>query len=167
MTLQIWRCKWDGDWSPCRGGYNAGGEGAGFCAEGHNGPRCEVCSGHSYFGKLDARCHGCGDVKLRTVILISAGLLLLLAWFGGTTATRLLMRGSSCDVAVRTIENTVLIWQKAGMRYKIKALIGFYQCIAAVPSVYNVVPPLGLEEYTRWIDLVELPSELENIFVPT
>jgi hypothetical protein len=35
------------------------------------------------------------------------------------------------------------------MRYKIKALLGFYQCVAAVPSVYNVQPPLGLEEYTR------------------
>ena len=51
------------------------------------------------------------------------------------------------------------------MRYKVKALVGFYQCIAAVPSVYNVQPPLGLEHLTRWIHLLELPSEFERIFV--
>eukprot|EP00966_Prymnesium_polylepis_P327372 7383253-Prymnesium_polylepis.1 len=53
------------------------------------------------------------------------------------------------------------------MRYKVKALVGFYQCLAAVPSVYDMEPPVGLEEYTRWIDLIEVPSELENILVPT
>eukprot|EP00966_Prymnesium_polylepis_P252538 5838347-Prymnesium_polylepis.1 len=46
------------------------------------------------------------------------------------------------------------------MRYKVKAIIGFYQCIAAVPSVFDVVTPPGLEEYTRWIRLVELPAIL-------
>jgi len=51
------------------------------------------------------------------------------------------------------------------MRYKLKTFIGFYQCIAAVPSVFKMVPPLGLEEFTRWINLVELPAELENVFV--
>ena len=35
------------------------------------------------------------------------------------------------------------------MRYKVKALVGFYQCIAAVPSVYNVQPPPGLEHLTQ------------------
>ena len=34
------------------------------------------------------------------------------------------------------------------MRYKVKVLVGFYQCLSAVPSVFNVVPPVGLEEYT-------------------
>eukprot|EP00966_Prymnesium_polylepis_P220457 5099410-Prymnesium_polylepis.1 len=46
-----------------------------------------------------------------------------------------------------------------------KALVGFCQCISAVPSVFHVVPPVGLEEYTRWIDLLELPADLENIFI--
>ena len=51
------------------------------------------------------------------------------------------------------------------MRYKVKALVGFYQVIAAVPSVYNVRPPLGLEHLTPWVHLLELPSEFERIFV--
>jgi len=52
------------------------------------------------------------------------------------------------------------------MRYKAKVLVGLYQCLSAVPSAFNVLPPQGLEEYSRWIDLIEVPSELENIFVP-
>jgi hypothetical protein len=67
---------------------------------------------------------------------------------------------------LRGVARAKASWHAAGMRYKLKALVGFYQCIAAVPSIYNMVPPLGLEEYIRWIDLFELPSELESIFVP-
>jgi hypothetical protein len=46
-------------------------------------------------------------------------------------------------------------------------VVGFYQCIAAVPSVYDVVPPVGLEHYTRWVNLLQRPADLESIFVPT
>eukprot|EP00966_Prymnesium_polylepis_P180208 4172821-Prymnesium_polylepis.1 len=59
------------------------------------------------------------------------------------------------------------IWQAAGMRYKVKALVGFYQCVAAAPSVFDVQPPVGLEEYSKWTILLELPSELENVFIAT
>eukprot|EP00966_Prymnesium_polylepis_P018379 423117-Prymnesium_polylepis.1 len=38
-------------------------------------------------------------------------------------------------------------------------MVGFYQCIAAVPSVFNVVAPSGLEQYTQWLKLLELPSD--------
>ena len=74
---------------------------------------------------------------------------------------------TACGALLGGIRYTQAIWQTAGMRYKVKALVGFYQCMAAVPSAFDVVPPLGLEDYTRWIDLFELPSELENMFIPT
>ena len=45
------------------------------------------------------------------------------------------------------------------MRYKLKAFVGLYQCVAAVPSVFDLNTPPGLEDYTRWINLVELPSD--------
>jgi hypothetical protein len=35
---------------------------------------------------------------------------------------------------------------------------GLYQCVAAVPSVYDVLIPSGLEEFAWWVDLIELPS---------
>jgi hypothetical protein len=53
------------------------------------------------------------------------------------------------------------------MRSKVKALIGLYQCVAAVPSVLNVDPPRGLEEYVKWINILEMPADLENMILPT
>ena len=44
------------------------------------------------------------------------------------------------------------------MRFKVKATVGLYQCVAAVPAVFDVGAPPGMEEYTRWIDLLELPN---------
>jgi hypothetical protein len=39
---------------------------------------------------------------------------------------------------------------------KLKAVIGLYQCVAAIPSVYDVTAPQGLEDYTRWANLIQL-----------
>ena len=76
------------------------------------------------------------------------------------------MQGSStCDVLLRGAQTAKNILQMAGMRYKMKTLVGFYQCVSAVLSVFGVEPLLGLEEYTHWINFLELPSEFENIFV--
>eukprot|EP00966_Prymnesium_polylepis_P017695 407573-Prymnesium_polylepis.3 len=40
-SMEIWRCKASGSWSPCYGGGDAGFEGNGYCAPGYRGPRCE------------------------------------------------------------------------------------------------------------------------------
>eukprot|EP00966_Prymnesium_polylepis_P331934 7387484-Prymnesium_polylepis.1 len=47
-TDELWRCKQQGDHSPCLGGPSAsrtakGSEGDGYCKEGYRGPRCEIC----------------------------------------------------------------------------------------------------------------------------
>ena len=163
-TLETHLCKSDGSWSPCKGGADAGAEGDGYCAEGYRGPRCELCDGPAYsryFDKLEARCHACGDLTARTIVAVCLMLLLILS---GTRIMRRLKRFNICSALLRSIRTVKAIWQEAGMRYKIKVLVGFYQCLAAVPSVYSVQPPLGLEEYTRWIHLLELPSEFERIF---
>ena len=46
------------------------------------------------------------------------------------------------------------------MRYKVKLFIGLYQCVSVVPSAFNVETPPGLEGYTRWIDILEIPSKI-------
>jgi len=180
MTARYWRhstatvethfCKTDGSWSPCHGGGDAGFEGDGYCARGYRGPRCELCDGPAYsrfFDKLEARCHDCGDMGQRTTILVCVMLLLiLLAAIGGNPAITRRLRGlDACDKLWRWAGYAQTIWHQAGMRYKVKLLVGFYQCLAAVPSVYNLQPPLGLEYLTRLIHLLELPSEFERIFV--
>ena len=169
-TVQTWRCKSDGSWSPCLGGANAGTEGDGYCAEGYQGPRCELCDGPAYsryFDKLDARCHDCGDMGARSAVLVCVMLLLILlaAASGSSTVTGRLKSLDACNKPLRFVRYVQTIWLDAGMRYKVKTLVGFYQCVAAIPSVYNVQPPLGLEHLTRWIHLLELPSEFERIFV--
>ena len=169
-TMQTRRCKSDGSWSPCQGGTDAGAEGDGYCAKGYHGPRCELCNGPAYsrfFDKLDARCHDCGDMTARTVVLMCAILLLiLLAAISGSAAVTGRLTGSGgCRAPLLLIRYVRAIWHDAGMRYKVKMLVGLYQCIAAVPSAYNVQPPIGLEHLTRWVYLLELPSEFERIFV--
>jgi len=152
-TLQTWPCKRNGDWSPCTGGADVGHEGDGYCAKGYRGPRCELCAGPAYSrhsDKLSASCQDCGDVTAQSALLACGLIVLLLAIFAFTTASNRLKDSARCGAMIQWTRSIHAVWHTAGMRYKVKALVGFYQCASAVPSVYNVVPPLDLEEYTRW-----------------
>ena len=169
-SMRTYYCKTspNQDWTPCQGGEDAGGDGVGYCVNatdgGYAGPRCEVCVAQNhYFDQLDARCHDCGDVVLRSGVAFSVLPLPFLAAAGlGVFVTR--------RVRIRLVETLLRVlwrqghlfmnlWHKAGMRCKLKSMIGFYQCVAAAPSVFNVVTPRGLEEYTRWISLIEVPAD--------
>ena len=44
------------------------------------------------------------------------------------------------------------------MRCKVKTIVAFWQCVSAVPSVFNVIAPPGLEAYTDWLDVIEFPA---------
>ena len=164
-TLQALRCKSDGGWSPCQGGADLGGDGDGYCMPGHRGPRCELCDGPEYsryFGKLDLHCHECGDVSAKASILFSILFVVCLAaaGFGATLLKR--TRHSRVAIAIRgNLVKAVKTYRKSGMRYKGKALIGFYQCVAAFPKVFDVKTPTDLPAgYNRLVDVLELPAEL-------
>jgi hypothetical protein len=142
----------------------------GYCADGHRGPRCELCDGDAhtqYFDKLHASCNDCGDITAKTMALSASLLLLLLAGFGFSTAIHHIRGSPVCDTLLQWTSRVQTVWRGAGARFKVKVLVGFYQCLSAVPRAFNVEPPVGLEEYARWINLIAVPSELENIFVPT
>ena len=172
-TRQTHRCRANDGWSPCDGGSDAGHEGNGYCANatdgGYTGPYCELCRAENhYFHKLDARCYDCGSTALRTILVSCMLLLMILAAAAGGRAVQALATSSATDSALQRWTRSVRsILSAAGLRYKVKAFVGFYQCIAAVPSVFNVEPPVGLEDYIQWINLLEVPSELERIFIPT
>ena len=169
-TTQTHLCKSDGSWTPCVGGNDAGAHGDGYCAPGYRGLRCELCTGPAYskhFDTLKVRCEECGEVAARTAAIFSTLLLVLLVGFGASTALRRVEGSEVCNALRKWAFSTHAAWETAGMRFKVKVFVGLCQCIAAVPSVYNVTPPEGLEEYSRWIDLFELPSEIERIFIPT
>jgi hypothetical protein len=53
------------------------------------------------------------------------------------------------------------LWLLSGMRYKVKAMVGLYQCITAVPTVYNVDTPEDVKEYTNWFSLLDFEFGFE------
>jgi len=168
-TLETWYCRNNGARSPCVGGDDAGRNGDGYCEEGYHGPRCELCSGSlysKYFSKIDATCYDCGDATTHAAIVGSSLLVLLAAVAGGVVALSWYTPCHPLYAIILRLRSYILkIWQRAGMRCKTKAIIGLYQCIAAIPSVFNVVAPEGLEHYIRWIQVLEFDFSL-NAIIP-
>ena len=168
-TLQTWRCLSSGSWSPCRGGVDAGNNGSNYCVAGYRGPLCEVCDGpeHTkYFDQLEARCHSCGDATTTYALFFCALLVVILVPIGASMVLNKFERDQRYHKMLRLRRGLQASWKSANMRFKIKALVGFYQCVAAVPSVFDVNLPDGLEPYIRWVQLLELPSDLQNLIVP-
>ena len=64
---------------------------------------------------------------------------------------------------LRHLEVALRIWGKARMRYKVKIVIGLYQCVAAIPSVFNVEVPPG---YSQWVSFLEADVGLEIVIPP-
>ena len=86
-TSAVLTCGDDSNVSSCTGGDDPGAGGAGYCAAGFEGPRCEWCSDDAlYFRSSDSTCQPCGDVASfalqRALLLLGAcaavGALLLL-----------------------------------------------------------------------------------------
>jgi cobalamin biosynthesis protein CobD/CbiB len=93
--------------------------------------------------------------------------ILVLALSGDNTRFLHNCRCKPVKIIERLIRRLREIWRSAGMRFKLKAFCGLYQCISAVPSVFNVVIPPGLEEYTKWVNLLEFPADFGvDIIVP-
>lgn len=159
LTTTAYRCKKKGSWSPCIGG-DVGIDGDGYCAPGYGGPRCEVCysltNATEYFDEQAARCRECGDVAAQGTTLFCILVFLLLFGAGGS-AMLVRCAGNSC--ARDTVENAQRFkrfWGKAGMPFKIKAMVGLYQCIAAVPAVFNMTTPPSIHDYTKWANLMNI-----------
>ncbi|KAL1525655.1 hypothetical protein AB1Y20_020505 [Prymnesium parvum] len=158
-TTQVWACVADGEWTPCAGGTSAGEGGAAYCTAGHLGPRCEVCNSTEeaefFFDRKRARCRECGDVTGKAAAIFGAALVLLL--FASTGVAFVWRRRPSLHRAAMQLRR---LWVSAGLRYLVKAALGLYQCIAAVPSVYDVTVPPTLRAFEWMADLFELPADV-------
>eukprot|EP00966_Prymnesium_polylepis_P070665 1642295-Prymnesium_polylepis.2 len=181
-TLEILRCKHigassvaDGAWSPCSGGREAGNEGDGYCATGYRGPRCELCNGTGdYFSQFEARCKSCGNIVLHSIVALCACFVIFLAGVVGTqsvqaTQCQHLACGSGGGNKLASfIRRGHELYDKAGLRFKIKALIGFYQCMAAIPSVFDVRTPQSMTSHIDFMDFMESISDIgvEVVMLP-
>eukprot|EP00966_Prymnesium_polylepis_P007598 174337-Prymnesium_polylepis.2 len=147
----MWRCKSNGDWSPCHGGSDPGKAGEGYCQPHHFGPRCELCVSNNpfgrYFDKLKASCRDCGDSTALAGAVIASFVALWVAVLGLRDIKTRNACAKKCQAPLRWYAKGRRLWEKAGMRCKVKAIVGLYQCVAAVPSVFDVLPPEGLEDY--------------------
>eukprot|EP00966_Prymnesium_polylepis_P192721 4466984-Prymnesium_polylepis.1 len=162
----MWICK-EGrdDWSPCRGGDDPGHEGDGYCHKGYHGPRCELCNGTSeyshYFDTVDALCKDCHDelVAQTTVLLVIAAVVL-----GTAMCSVAVVRWASdsilLEIVMRKVDLMSTFWARAGMQFNLKTMIGFLQCLTAVPSVFDVRAPAGSERWSWWIDVLEFNSDI-------
>jgi hypothetical protein len=141
-TAILRSCKQRGDWSPCRGGNVSGSDvsGDGYCESGYRGPMCQLCDTadkHSkYFDTLQAKCYDCGDVTGRSAGIFAALVCVFLVWYGINTCIN--RAANQNEKVVSTAQTARFIWGFVGMRFKIKLFVGFFQCLAAAPSVFNV-----------------------------
>jgi len=170
-TRETHACAYRGGWTPCRGGGDVGVDGDGYCAPGYRGPRCAVCgdAGYSmYFDKADARCYDCGDVASRSAPLVCILLFCVCSVLGGGWFMfQYEGRFRAMDGMIKRVRRFRSLWQSAGMRCKLKMMVGLFQCISAVPTVFNVNTPPGLEDFTRWLDIIEFPSDFGiQTFIP-
>jgi hypothetical protein len=114
---------------------------------------------------LDAECHDCNQVVTTAVTTASVLLGILLASAGLVVIAK--MRAQD---ALRRVEKVLRAarkyWLRAGIRFKIKTLVGIWQCFGAIPSVYDVQPPPGAEKYDSWLYVVELPSLGVDLGIP-
>ena len=132
---------------------------------------CELCAPNSdgterYFDDIDARCHDCGDVGVRLAVVIVVVVLLIVAML----VAALVLEGEGSQGASSGFAKFLIdarrIWRMARMRHKTKVGIGFYQCLAAVPGVFNLTTPVGLEHYAKWLDVLEVPVDIDEMVVP-
>ena len=166
MASTTWRCRRKNDWSPCIGGLDAGHDGDGYCNSsadgGYRGPQCEVCvTSDHFFDKIEARCRACGSVATRTAIAFAVLIFLLVALFVLGWAVGVHNKPQSrCGRLLKRVRSMKELWDSTGMRYKEKALVGLFQCVAAIPSVFGVSAPAGMvEEYDRWLNLMDQMSQ--------
>ena len=139
--------KNDAGTSPCKGGTDAGDDGAGYCEPGHHGPRCELCddSGYHFVEEL-ARCTECP--KVRSVVSIAVALAALFVFVSASILLILYRPPKALHGLSTFMHRIALKTHSYALLPKLKILIALYQMVVCIPDVYEVQLP---EEYYRWM----------------
>ena len=141
-------CSQKDDWTPCRGGRDAGVAGDGYCEDGHQGPLCSICSQpEMYFSESDARCIHCPSASRPTLVGITLALVAAAVAIGLSCAPRCLSKGPQRHWQLRLWQMVDLI-RATGWGGKLRILISWYQSVSVIDTIYGVQLP---RLYTDWM----------------
>ena len=140
--------------SSCVGGKSAGERGEGYCAPGHQGALCEVCTtkqGEEYYSKKDGRCIDCpstGTFVGATIgaVLGAAMLVAFANWF-------VRLDRPEIEQLRRLVWRAIVAMKRAGTMPRLKLLVDFYQCFSALTPIYAVTFPRSAEKYIEWTEV--------------
>ena len=158
--------SYNGSFTPCVGGANAGHRGDGYCLPGHEGPRCEVCNDTTYyFNYIEAQCVKCptGGVVAGLVVGVLGGIALVVILLSG-----LAKLGVCClrDCG-RRLKWLLQLLRNLDIIPKLKILFAFYQVVAAMPRVYGVIMPAQYYSLMRFFNLTEIAQVFAELIMPS
>ena len=170
---------------PCKGGADAGFEGAGYCEVGYFGPLCKLCNTTAlmatagafddgadfapdadlYFLDGEARCIECPEISntigyvvmLLSLVALAVGAVLWV-YFRPPKSVHCLLRASLL------LRRAHLKLHAFALMPKLKLVVAFYQSVQVLPTVYNVELP---EDYYKWMSAIDfLRLDWSNLVVP-
>ncbi|KAL1498456.1 hypothetical protein AB1Y20_013781 [Prymnesium parvum] len=139
--------------SSCVGGSNVGRDGQGYCLVNHTGARCLGCTqekGVYYSGDV-AQCIECPAIVSRLALFLAPSIpllavLALLYWMQFSPLKTSLLKSFS-----KALRRFVLWLTSKDLMVKVKHVVGFYQVINVIPSVYAVTLP---DDYHKILSFV-------------
>ena len=140
--------------SPCLGGNTSDDEvGSGYCTPGHEGPLCAVCTGRDHYYNEDTMtCIHCVSSLywLEPVLSYFVPLLAIVVVLG-VSKVLIQWRPSGLTFVWRRLLWFKVLAAHASFFTRVKLLVGFYQIVGALPTVYGVRVPEELEVYVGWL----------------
>lgn len=110
------------------------------CAAGHKGPLCRVCEqSEHYFHQETRRCEACSRSSA--------------SWGIGVTVAVLALSAAALVAAIRWAPLTLVKEAAGHLVAVLKLVVGFYQVVQVVPTVYGVALPDEFAGVQRVIDL--------------
>ena len=161
----------EGDGKQCVGGSDAGSGsvrtgngGDGYCRPGHSGPLCAVCTDEDdYFDPVANECTACpSDYGRQTAIVLGCiSALVIVYGLGAWVYNRPLVRLRRLHRWMHRVSAHLRV---INLQPKIKIVVGFYQVVRAIPTVYDVNLP---DEYTDALAFMKpLDFDLALISIP-
>jgi len=143
--------------SPCKGGSNSDFESAGYCREGHNGPRCELCSNSSQYYSQGV-CLDCPEASSRLLAFAFISLALL-AFLVGVYAASLRLAPRLYYHGKQWVRRCYARCMRLALIAKLKLAFAFFQTMSLLPTVYDTDLPEYFYSWTRFVNVFKIPLD--------